>query len=156
MPATVRMIIACLLLGWLTGCASLGRSLEPPSIHLLALTPRTTNTLSQDFELVLEIQNPNSRPIDVRGMSYSLALADVKVLEGVTAEVPRLEPYTSTRVELLASANIIGALRFLSQLLNTNQGQSIRYELAANVEVAGFGRRLKVQERGEVPLGLDR
>lgn len=154
MRAYARAVIGILLLFWLTGCATLGFNFEPPNVHLLGLTPRASNTLSQEFELVLEVQNPNSRAINVRGMSYSLALADVKVLEGVTPAVPRLEPYSSTRIELVASANIIGALRFVSQLLNSNQNQPIRYELAANLEVAGLGRRLKVKERGELPLGL--
>lgn len=150
-----KMIIIFLIYSLMTGCAAFGAGLEPPKIKVTSVSLLPAEGLSQRFRVGLLIMNPNSRPIAVRGMSYSLALNGIELADGVSATIGTLPAYTETPVELDASTNLIAALRFVNRFVTADDIKPIDYNFKATIDLEGFVRRLVMEESGEIPVGLE-
>lgn len=147
-----RWVIGAALMLTLCGCASLGRNVDPPTVRLISLQPLAGTGFSQTFKLRLDVQNANAEAIEVRGLSYSVALNDIELLSGVSGKVPVLAPYSVTPLELEATAGMIGAVKFFTEWLDNKVGQTVSYSLDARFDIKGLARRLSVRETGTVPL----
>ncbi len=148
----LAMIIAC---GLMLSCANLGVGLQAPKIKLVSVNMLPSEGLSQRFRIGLNVTNPNPVSLPVRGLSYSLALNGIEVVDGVSASVGRLAPYTETPLTLEAGTNLISALRFVNDFLRNNVEKPIDYNLKATIDVEGFARRLTIRESGAIPLSVE-
>ncbi len=133
-------------------CAHLGARLEPPKVRVDSIRVLEARGLSQRFLVGLRVINPNDRVLPIRGLSYSLALNGYDLLDGVTGKVPTLEPFSETLVEVEAATDLVGALRFLNNLVQQEATENITYALTADVSVQGWLGKITVEETGEVPL----
>ncbi len=149
-----KMIAIFLIYGLLAGCAAFGAGLEPPKVKVTSVSLLPAEGLSQRFRIGLLIMNPNSRPIAVRGLSYSLALNGIELADGVSATIGTLPAYTETPVELDASTNLIAALRFVNRFV-TDDLKPIDYNFKAKIDIEGFVRRLVFEENGEIPVSME-
>lgn len=148
----IRTALGSVLLLLLTACASLGVGMESPRVKLTSIDLLETQTLSQRFRIGLTLTNPNAVALPIRGMTYSLALAGVEVVQGVTGNVPEIPAYSEIELNLEATADLVGALRLLNQLVNAESEEPMDYRLSAKIDVAGIGRTVRVEETGRVPL----
>lgn len=142
-------LILCVMVG---GCAHLGAKLEEPRIRVESIQVLESRGLSQRFRVGLRVINPNDRVLPVKGLSYSLSLNGYDMLDGVTNRVPTLEPFSETLVEVETATDLVGALRFLNDLVQNSDLQHLTYTLTADVSVQGWMGKITVKESGEVPL----
>lgn len=149
--AKAVVVAACCLL---ISCANLGVGLEAPKIKLVSVGMLPSEGLTQRFRIGLSITNPNAVALPVRGLSYSLALNGIEVVDGVSASVGRLAAYAETPLTLEASSNLLSALRFVNDFVRNSGDKPIDYNLRATIDVEGFARRLTVHENGAIPLSL--
>jgi LEA14-like dessication related protein len=145
----VLLAFVCVMV---SACAHLGNGLEPPKVRVDSLQILEPRGISQRFLVGLRVINPNDRALPVRGLSYTLTLNGYDLLEGVSGQVPVLEPFSETLVQVEAATDLVAALRLLNNLAQPNAGQNISYALTAKINVQGWPGRLTVKEEGEVPL----
>lgn len=145
----VLLAFVCVMV---SSCAHFGAGIEPPKVRVDSLQVLESRGLNQRFLVGLRVINPNDRALPIKGLSYTLALNGIDLLEGVTSKVPALEPFSETLVEVEAATDLVAALRLLNNLTRPDAGQNITYALTAKVSVQGRPGRLTVKETGEVPL----
>lgn len=147
-----RAIFVVLCVVGMSACANLGGSYDPPKVKVTSLELLPSQGLSQRFLIGLQMTNPNSGPMPIRGFSYTLALNGYDLLDGVSNKMTTIPAYSEQAVTVEASTDLIAAMRFLNDFLGKAQQDTLAYALTANLDVGGVLRRIRVTESGEVPL----
>lgn len=150
-----RMLFAGMAL-LVTGCASRGNpTWETPSVSLTSfgLAPETGGT--PRFRIGLRIVNPNSTPLKMRGMSYSVALEDQRMLNSVASNLADVPPWGESEIELRSGIDLLGGLRFFNELLSSPERDKLRYAFNAKIEVEGALLPLRITEEGELSLAQE-
>lgn len=138
---------------WLQGCASLSPNFEQPKVEVTSLRMLPSQGLEQRFDVGLKVLNPNNRALDIRGMSYSLTIQGYTIASGVTAEVPRVEPYAEARFSLPVSTSLVSSVRLLKHLMEQSSS-SLDYRLEAKLDLGiPLAPKMRVVEEGKVDLG---
>ena len=99
------------------------------------------------FEIGLHVLNPNSSPIHLEGIVYTVSIQGHDVVKGVGRDFPVIEGYSEQTVKLTATANLLAGIRLVMDLMNT-PGQDLRYEFEAKLDTGGIGRAIRVRESG--------
>lgn len=151
--AVLRLVVA-LGLATLLGCASAGRDVVAPRITLQNLEALAPSAGQQRFRAGLIIDNPNTEPILVQNLEFTLRLADQGILDGAYSgplTIPALDRQTIT---LGLQSDIISSL---SRLLSFVQGaeNALPYELVGRVTLGrATSEPLTFGTRGQVPLAM--
>jgi len=143
-----HFIVVLILL--LSGCATLAPNFEQPTLKLTSLALGQNTGLSQTFKIGLMVTNPNSSALPVKGMSYSLNLNGQKMLTGVSGNIPALQPYTETPVELYATADLFSVGKFIRMLATSTD--IMDYELKGKLDLSGIRLPVHILESGQINL----
>ncbi len=135
----------------LAGCAQLRPNFEQPQVTLESLEMLEQNGFSQRFRIGLRLTNPNSQPLAINGMSYTLGLNGFKLVSGVSNRIPELAPYTDTKIFLEAGTDLFEALRLIGSLTE-RANQPLQYELNAKLDLKGLSPTVHVKREGKVEL----
>ena len=146
----VRGVIALMLLVG-SGCATLGPDYETPAVNVSRIRALPSESIVPRFEIGLHIVNPNRNALALQGIAYTLKLEGHKLLTGVANDLPTIEGYGEGEVTLVASTNLLGSIRFFSELMNTNP-ETITYDLEAKLDPGGVQPVIIVVESGEISL----
>ncbi len=150
--AVSRLILALGVVA-LLGCASAG-GVVAPRITLQNLEALAPSAGQQRFRAGLIIDNPNTEPILVQNLEFTLRLADQGILDGAYAVPLTVQALDRQTITLELESDIISSL---SRLLSFVQGpeNALPYELLGRVtldrkrsEPIAFGTR------GQVPLAM--
>ncbi len=135
----------------LTGCANLPQNLEQPKVHLSSVALGTPKGFSQTLDIELLITNPNSVALPVTGMNYHLTLNGEKLMTGVSNQIPVLEAYSETPVQVTATLDLFSVGKFIKALMQTQS--AIDYELGGKLDLTSFRLPLNFSEAGKIDLG---
>jgi len=150
------LMLLCLLLILLGGCAGLGHSRDAPVVNVQSFraVPAEGGGLPM-FEIGLNVLNPNAEPLRLHGIAYSISLDGQSLLDGVSNELPVIEGYGQESVKLLASVNVLGGIRLANRLTRSPR-DAVDYEFSAKLDMAGFSRDIRVKESGQVDFPAGR
>ena len=147
-----RFSLVTLVLIFLNACATLSPNFETPAVNLISLKALDQSGFDRPFTVGLRITNPNAVALDVKGMSYSLSIDGMKLATGVTADFPRIEPYSEATFEVPLSVSLLNSLRLFKRLLDTPQAE-LPYKLEAKLDVGSMLLpKLSITESGVIPL----
>lgn len=146
------LCVAWLIAITMSGCALFRPDIEPPKVVLDSLEMLPVNGLNQRFKIGLRMTNPNDRPLNIRGINYTLALNGYRLIDGVSNDIPEVAPYSEVAFDVQASTNMFEALRFINNFMGGKASGDLNYRLHADISVAGLPRRLSVEETGMVSL----
>lgn len=133
----------------LSACASTPSDFDDPEVSVVSFKPQNSAGLTPNFEIILQITNPNREPLEIEGMSYSISLAGNKVMSGVANDLPTIEPYDKAEVTLNATADLFGSIKLLTGLMeNKNKNKNIEYEFKAKIDVGVFRPSIRVVKQG--------
>ena len=124
---------------------------EAPIVNVTQIRPLASDGLTPKFEIGLHIINPNRTSLKLHGIAYTLSLEGHDLLTGVANELPVIQGYGEGDVTLVATANMLNSLRFLSELMNEEK-DTIAYSLNAKLDFGGLAPVVRVQETGEINL----
>lgn len=141
------MGIAVLLL---TACNPLAK-LQPPSVQLSNLQVLERNGFEQAFLLKLKVTNPNKIRLPISGLQYQVRLNGFDLFSGNATNLPDMNAFSDTYIELPVSANLISASAVLASLLVSDHPK-INYQLNANFDLTGVLPDFRVQEKGVVDI----
>ena len=145
------MVLWCLLV--LGGCANLSSDYDPPRITMDSLKVLPSEGAFPRFEIKVRVSNPNTRALDIAGVSYSLELLGKELFHGVTNEVPKIEAYSEEVITLEAGIQMFQVIRLLAKLGSApNTSDALAYRFAAKVDFNGLTPTQRIEETGEISL----
>ena len=136
----------------LFGCASLPSDFKQPQVSVRSVALRVVNGLWLDFDIVLNVTNPNRKALSAKSLKYTVRLLGRQVAEGVTNDIPRIPAYGEAEVDLTATTDLIMGLSLLNDLL-TRPSEPLEYEFNAEIDLGALYPTLKVQRSGAIALG---
>lgn len=140
-------LLPLFLLLLLSGCAAVNSNYDPPVIGINSFRMLPSETISPRFEIGLHLVNPNSEPLKLKGIAYTVSLEDHKILMGVANELPTIEAYGEGDIILEATADLLSGAKLLSSLLN-NPRSSVSYTFSAKLDAGRFGPPIHIIEEG--------
>ncbi len=116
-----KALCFCLLiLGFsLIGCSGLFRTMEPPRINLVNVTPKEIKLFEQVFDLELRVQNPNEAALSINGLAFELEINDKRFATGVSNENVTVDGFSSLVIHAQAVTTSWGFLQQIAQLQRT-------------------------------------
>lgn len=155
MTSPMRALIFPLLsatLMLIAGCAGLGVGREEPTVSVQSFRAVPGQGASlPTFEIDLVVLNPDSEPLRLEGVAYSIELDGKPLLNGVSNELPRVQGYGQATVTLNAAINVLGGIRLLNSLLGEGRDE-IEYAFKARLDPEGFARDIRVTETGSLDV----
>ena len=145
----IRHLLLLCLSVTLTACATLTGDLDPPQITIENVESLPDSGSTPRFLITLRIANPNKQALDIVGVSYSMELLGKELMEGVSNEIPRIEPYGEGEVKVVASLKLFQLLRLFASL-GQEPTESIEYKVSAKIDFAGLIPTQRVEETGGI------
>jgi LEA14-like dessication related protein len=138
-------------LALLAGCASLAPELDPPKVSLESFRSLPGEGGAPRFEIKLRVINPNTQPLDIAGISYSIELLDKELITGVANDITPIEGYGEGVVTLEAGLQLFELLRLMASLGETKT-QPLVYRFSAKIDFNGLMPTQRIEDSGEVTL----
>ena len=142
-------LMACFLL---QSCATLDPDYEEPTVMLSSFRAIPSEGMLPSFEVGLRIINPNAAPLNLEGIVYSISLQGHELVKGVGKDYPQIEGYSEDNVTLVASANLLSGIRFVTGMTK-QQNEPFEYEFKAKLDVGGLYPSLRISETGTLDFG---
>jgi len=133
----------------LVGCASL--KLEQPRVALESISPLSGTSLQPRVKVTLSITNPNSIALPLKGMSYTIALNGVELIQGASNDLPTIPGYGTESVVVVVGANLSAAPKLLLRFL-VNPTQTFDYAFKAKIDLKGPYPSFNIVEAGEIEI----
>jgi len=131
----------------LQACASLDPDYEEPTVTISSFRALPSEGMMPNFEIGLHILNPNASSFKLEGIVYTVSIQGHDIVKGVGKDYPLIEGYSEQTIKLTATANLFAGVRLIMDLMNT-PGQDLEYEFEAKLDTGGFGRSIRVKEKG--------
>ena len=147
----MRSLLAVWMVLAITACATLTGDLDPPKVTVENVESLPSGGSTPRFLITLRIANPNKQALDIVGVSYSMELLGKELINGVTNDVPRIEPYGEETVKLEAGIRLFELLRLLASL-GREQADELDYRFEAKIDFEGFLPTQRVEETGVISL----
>ncbi|MDO8909235.1 MAG: LEA type 2 family protein [Pseudohongiella sp.] len=149
-----RFSVLCAL-AILVGCNTLGRY-ETPDVNVTSFNIAPTSSgAAPQFDIGIQIINPNSRALPLRGISYSLEIEGQRVLSGAKPDLPQIPAYGTVNFVIQASPDLIGSARLISDLFS-RQRDSLGFTFKARLDPGTIMPAINVEESGRFNLGAAR
>ena len=142
------IVIAALML---SACVSLPQDFKEPGVTLVSVTPQIRNFFAPEFDIVLRVTNPNRKALEIAGLSYTLHLQDIKMIQGVATEFPEIPAYGEADFTLSATADLAAGLNLIGDLMQQSSGD-VNFEFNADLDLGTFYPMVKIQRAGAISL----
>jgi LEA14-like dessication related protein len=144
----LRLLLASAVL--LAGCDVLPK-FETPQLSVISMKMQSADIFSQRMLVRMRVQNPNSRELPVKGISYRIEINDSELGQGLTNAPFVVPAMGEAEFDVQVTTNLAG---MLGKLLSRRGSQDqVQYRLVGEVALSsGFLRRIPFDERGSVKL----
>ena len=112
---TATTLLAALVL---QACAGLRPGYEIPTVTVSSFRALPSQGVLPNFEIGLEVVNPNAEALRLRGISYGISLGGHELIKGVGNDLPVIAAYGQGEFKLTASANLLAGMQLFGDLMN--------------------------------------
>jgi LEA14-like dessication related protein len=131
-----------------TACAGVG--VEKPRVFVEDIKPIGGGLLSQQYLLVLRLQNPNDQDLHISGLDFTLDLNGSRFATGVSNQRVTIPRLASETITVEASTSTID---LLVQAFKLNERPRLEYNLYGKVLLeSGLGGSVAFENGGEITL----
>ena len=147
----MKQLFVWLAIGALTaGCAALVPRLEAPQLKVVGLDFLGGDQQRQQLRLHIQVDNPNSQPIEVRAIEYRVALADAEFAQGSSTRPFTVPALGQGTFDLDVATDLGALLRVLAAHLGD---AALDYRVSGRVHLAaGWLRELPFTGHGQLAL----
>ncbi len=131
----LKKIVFLIVIALLASCSGMGSNFQKPEVKVVSISPsdNKNGSFKQSFNIGLEIMNPNSRALNLAGMSYRIQIDGFSVLSGVAKDIPTIAGYSQETVNVNTSISILEGLRFINSLISKSSS-SLNYRMTATID----------------------
>jgi LEA14-like dessication related protein len=136
----------------MSGCSLLAPKLERPKLSVVNVELQKSDLWEQRLKVRMRVENPNDRPIPVKGLTVALDIQDQEIAHGVSGASFLVPALGEAEFDMNMTANMAGALL---KLLGTNNqfGDSLDYRIKGKLSLSeGLFRSIPFEDRGTVRL----
>ncbi|MCF8040366.1 MAG: LEA type 2 family protein [Desulfohalobiaceae bacterium] len=166
-PGNARTVLCSLfLVGFtlftlsLSGCAGLGKSLEPPKINLANITVQEIKTFETVFALQLRVFNENDVPLVIKALDCDLEVNGSRLASGVTETEATIPAFGTGLVDVTVYASSLQIVSRFLQGLRASQtdgkADSIDYDLSGHLHLGGRALPGRIPFSTQGSMALDR
>lgn len=135
-----------------SACATLAQSVETPEVSIVNLRLLNATLAKQNYELTLNVRNPNPIALPVRGLLYRVQLAGEDFASGETRGAFTIPANGELQFGLSVSTDMLRSLASLQRLFDRND-QVLGYKLGGELRVdLPFVRAIPFSSSGEINL----
>jgi len=150
MRGILRTAMAALAALWLAGCASVFGPVENPSINIASMRLLPAEGGAQRVEVTLRVMNPNSFPLEAKGIVLKAGFNDIPLLTGAVAGPPPVPAYGEAQMSVVLSASLLNGLRLIRAIVE-HPDDPLQYRLEARIDLSmPVARTLTLLEQGEI------
>lgn len=136
----------------LVGCA-LTPKFIPPRLSIVNVQLEGGDLWEQRLKVRLHVENPNNRPLPVKGLEYTLEVEGQQLARGAAAASFIVPALGESEFDTNVTTNLAGTLLKLLGRGPDALGQSVEYRLTGKVSLSeGLMRSIPFDERGRVRL----
>jgi LEA14-like dessication related protein len=141
-----------LLLLALGGCSLFVPKLETPKLSVINVELQKSDLWEQRMKVRMRVENPNDRPIPVKGLTVALDVQGQELAHGVSGASFNVPALGEAEFDMNMTANMAGAL--LKLLGSNNQlGDSVDYRVRGKLSLSeGLLRSIPFEDRGTFRL----
>jgi LEA14-like dessication related protein len=135
-----------------SGCSLLAPKLEKPKLSVVNVELQKSDLWEQRLKVRMRVENPNDRPIPVKGLTVALDVQDQEIAHGVSGASFLVPALGEAEFDMNMTANMAGALL---KLLGTGSqlGDSLDYRIKGKLSLSeGLFRSIPFEDRGSVRL----
>ncbi|TWI53051.1 LEA14-like dessication related protein [Pseudomonas duriflava] len=138
------------LLFGLTGCSWFGRSFEDPEVQLTQVDLVKARLWGQEFLLHFQVENPNSRELPIRGLSYTVYLEEIPLAHGETGQHFTVPANGSKDFTVPVQTNLWRYMKDVVRMIKRTH-DPIHYRLDGEIKTGlMFGRSVYISRSGEI------
>jgi len=139
---------------FLTGCAGVGKRLEPPRIHVSNIQVKEVKALESIFQVELRILNTNDIPIVIKGMDCELEINDNRFAAGVSNKKTTIPSYGTEIIPITVYSSVLDIFKGVLGLHNRTK---LNYKIKGKVRVdAGSLAPSVIPFKSEGELSFDK
>lgn len=144
---------ALLLGATLLGACALAPQLQTPHLSIAEVQLVSSDLWQQRLRVRMHVQNPNDRPVAVKGLVYTLEVEGQQFASGESAASFTVPALGETDFDMNVTTNLAGVLLKLLARGPDALGQSVAYRLTGKLSLsAGLVRSIPFDERGSFRL----
>lgn len=149
----IRSLLPLLVLLGISGCAGMGGGYETPTVTVQSFRPVASGDASglPQFEIVLHVVNPNLKPLELAGVSYTISLNGHDLIKGVSNELPVIEGYGEGSVTLRAGFNLFAGIQLFRSLMQ-QETDTFDYRFEAKLDPGAFRPKIRISDTGSISL----
>jgi LEA14-like dessication related protein len=151
MRAIPRSVL-CLLLVLPAACSVLTPKLETPKLSVVNVALQKSDLWEQRMKVRMRVENPNDRPIPVKGLTVALEVQGQELAHGISGASFDVPALGEAEFDMNMTANMAGALL---KLLGSGSrvGDQVDYRVRGKLSLsAGLVRSIPFEERGSFRL----
>ncbi len=138
----------------LIGCSGLFRTMEPPRINIVNVTPKDIKLFEQVFDLELRVQNPNEAALSINGLAFELEVNDRRFAMGVSNENVPVDGFSSRVIHVQAVTSFWGFLQQIAQLQRT-EAPLVTYRIRGAIYSGSPSVKLPFDDSGEFRIPVE-
>lgn len=135
----------------LQACTGIRPGYEMPAVTVSSFRALPSEVGLPNFEIGLHVVNPNSGPLKLRGVSYTINLDGHELVNGVANDLPVIDAYGQGDIKVTAAANLFAGIRFVRDLMSESK-ENIDYEFVAKLDVGALLPAIRVKDSGQISL----
>jgi LEA14-like dessication related protein len=148
LPRLMGVVLALAL----SACSLVHPHFEQPTVRVVGLELRGGNLLQQHFAVKLNVQNPNSRSLPVRELTFSLKVEGVDFASGLSEQAFSVPALGNADFDMDISANLGVAMLTLANK-RQQHADALAYELTGTARIdLPFTRQIEFHQNGSLPL----
>jgi LEA14-like dessication related protein len=137
----------------LSGCSLFGPRLQTPKLSVVSVEIQKGSLWSQQLKVRMQVQNPNDRPLPIKGLTYVLEVNGQESAHGESAASFVVPALGEAEFDMNVTANLAGTLIAMLGHGSDTMGQSVVYHLSGKVSLSeGLLRSVPFDEHGTIKL----
>ena len=134
-----------------SACARFTPSYEEPTVGLKTFRLLPAEGLVPTFEIGLHIINPNREALAIKGLYYTVAIEEHRVLAGVANDLPEIKGYAEADITLEATVDLLSGAKLIRSLL-LEPATTFEYTFNAKLDMGSFVPTMNIVEKGQLAI----
>jgi len=146
------LTLSFILILTLFNCATIGKDLEPPRVHVIDIQVQEVRALEAVLRIELRVMNVNDIEVDVKGIDCELEINGKHFASGVTDQKTKIPAYGTTVVPMVVYSSVLDVVR---GVLGIKEKEKIEYKIAGRLHLEGdllVPSSIRFQSEGELSL----